>query len=329
MGENKNYMAGYYVLPRLTEIQTRDKLLFGLMVEMANYRDGEGCKRGQLFTSTRQLSRETGWSEMQVRTSLKRLKERGMLIIETFRDRQKGMKVTIPHYDDMQRLDSYGKNNESNIKSDNECYNESATNENPCASKGETYYNKANNESSNKYDNEGDTDSLTTVLTTNKRQVKQKKELMDLPEQIRSKEDVEAFVDSQLLANAIPLPRRLFIEYFNTIRLVRNTGRLSVNVAAKVWDKLYRSYTNPKQTPDANKSILLYALSVHIMSHDDKDEAYTFGIIRRTSEHEARQKYMRLVNRRNENGQSRGENNEPSEISDKQRRADELNSLSL
>ncbi len=322
--------AGYFVLPRLTDLPTRDKMLFGLLVEQANYRDAAACKRGQLITSALKLAKETGWTEKQIRVSIGHLRDRGYITVDTSKNRKSGMKITIEDYDNLQDLTTYKRpeKGEYDGKYDGEYNGEYTADESPCGSKVEGSTQEIEGEYNGECKGEYEGNSLTEVVTTDKQKVKQKKILKDLPEQLRSKEDIESFVDSQMRVNALPLPKRLFVEYFNTLRLVRKTASLSANVAAKTWDKLYRCYENPKQPAEANAAVLLYALSVHVMSHDDKDEAYTFGIIRHTSEYEARQKYMKLINKKHSES-SRGESSGRHEISDQQRRADELDSLSL
>lgn len=322
MGTTTYEVAGFFILPRLAFKSNRDKLLFYDIVQQANYRDDAECKRGQHITSALKIAKENDWTVDQVRTSLKRLVVDGLIHIETFKDRKKGIKVTISGYNDMQKLDSYKpKNPELNPKFVPEYNPELEPNRNVDVPTVEGATKQDSPELNPKLVPEYDPDSLTAF----KQQYKQQgKHIKDLPVQIRSKDDVETFVDSQMLVNAMSLPRKLFVEYFNTIRLVRRTGTLSENVAKKIWDKLHKCFGNKKQSQEANTAILLYALSVHVMKHDDKDENYTFGIIRNTSELEARQKYMKLVNKRNG-----GERIESSEICDRQRRAVELDSLSL
>ncbi len=322
--------AGYFVLPRLTDLPTRDKMLFGLLVEQANYRDAAECKRGQLITSALKLAKDTGWTEKQIRVSIGHLRDRGYITVDTSKNRKSGMKISIEDYDDLQDLSTYKRpeKGEYNGKYDGEYKGEYTADESPCGSKVEGSSQEIEGEYKGECKGEYEGNSLTEVVTTDKQKVKQKKILKDLPEQLRSKEDIEFFVDSQMRANALPLPKRLFVEYFNTLRLVRKTATLSANVATRTWDKLHSHFCNQKRSHDDNAAVILYALSVHVMRHDDKDEKYTFGIIRNTSEHEARQKYMRLVNQKH-NDPSRGESSGRHEISDQQRRADELDSLSL
>ncbi|MDH6351891.1 hypothetical protein [Brevibacillus sp. 1238] len=304
MGIAEQGAAGFFVLPRSSWRSKRDKLLYYDLVEQANYRDTAGCKRGQLITSTLQLSKDTGWTEKQVRGSLEYLKQQALITIETFKDRKKGMIVTITAYEKLQDLSTYRnqklvfnsfQKGELNGELKGECEGELEVPENAVVPKVEGTSKEGEGELKDELKGEFEGDSLTAVLTTDKQQ----KDLKDLPEQLAHIEHVESFVDSQMLANPISnLPRKLFVKYFNTIRLKRATGRIAVGKAAKIWDKLLTYWQNKKlaDTPEGRAAIILYALSLHVLQHDDKAEEYTFGIIRRTTEHEARQKMLKIRN---------------------------------
>lgn len=301
MGISEYGTTGFFVLPRSSWRSKRDKLLFFDLVEQANYKDTAGCKRGQLITSTLQLSKDTGWTDKQIRGSLDHLKKQGLISIESFKDRKKGIRISITHYDQFQNLDFYTKKGELKDELKGECEGELAPPEKPLAPRVHGTSKEDEGELKGEYKGEFEGDSLTTVLTTDKQQ----KELKDLCEQLASLEHVESFVDSQMLVNPIStLPRKLFTEYFNTIRLTRATGRIATSKAKKIWDKILSYWQNKKlaDNPDGRAAIILYALSVHIMQHDDKPEEYTYGIIRRTTEYEARQKMLKL---RNQGGASR------------------------
>lgn len=301
MGISEYGTTGFFVLPRTSWRSKRDKLLFYDLVEHANYKDSAGCKRGQLITSTLQLSKDTGWTDKQIRGSLDYLKQQGLISIESFKDRKKGIRVTIVPYDQFQDLDFYSKKGELKGELKGEYEGELAPLEIPVIPRVEGASKEGEGELKDELKGGFEGDSLTTVLTTDKQQ----KELKDLREQLSSLEDVEAFVDSHMLANPIStLPRKLFVEYFNTIRLKRATGRIATSKAAKIWDKLLTYWQNRKlaDTPDGRAAVILYALSVHILQHDDKPEDYTYGIIRRTTEYEARQKMLKL---RNQGGANR------------------------
>lgn len=287
--------TGFFVLPRSSWRSKRDKLLFYDLVEQANYKDTAGCKRGQLITSALQLSKDTGWTEKQIRGSLDHLKQQGLISVESFKDRKKGMRITIIPYNEFQDLEFYSKKGELKGELKGEYEGELAPLEKPVIPRVEGTSKKGEGELKDEYKGEFEGDSLTAVLTTDKQQ----KDLKDLPEQLSRLEHVETFVDSQMLANPLStLPRKLFVEYFNTIRLKRATGRIATSKAVKIWDKLLTYWQNKKlaDTPDGRAAIILYALSIHIMQHDDKDEDYTYGIIRRTTEHEAHRKMLKLRN---------------------------------
>lgn len=296
MGSATEYGAtGFFVLPRSSWRSKRDKLLFYDLVEQANYKDTVGCKRGQLITSTLQLSKDTGWTEKQIRGSLDHLKQQGLISAESFKDRKKGIRITIIPYNEFQDLEFYSKKGELKDELKGEYEGELAPLEKPVIPRVEGTSKKGEGELKDEYKGEFEGDSLTAVLTTDKQQ----KDLKDLPEQLSRVEHVETFVDSQMQVNPISsLPRKLFVEYFNTIRLKRATGRIATSKAVKIWEKLLAYWQNDKlaDTPDGRAAIILYALTLHIKQHDDKPEDYTYGIIRRTTEHEARRKMLILRN---------------------------------
>ncbi|MFI8714474.1 hypothetical protein [Brevibacillus brevis] len=296
MGSTTEYgTTGFFVLPRSSWRSKRDKLLFYDLVEQANYKDSAGCKRGQLITSSLQLAKDTGWTDKQIRGSLDYLKQQGLVSVESFKDRKKGIRITIVPYDEFQDLDFYSKKGELKGELKGEYEGELVPPENAVVPRVEGTSKKGEGELKGEYKGEFEGDSLTTVLTTDKQQ----KDLKDLPEQLSRVEHVETFVDSQMLINPIStLPRKLFVEYFNTIRLMRATGRIATGKATKIWDKLLTYWENEKLavTPDGRAAIILYALTLHILKFDDKKEEYTYGIIRRTTEYEARQKMLKLRN---------------------------------
>ncbi|MED2007033.1 hypothetical protein P4V39_02725 [Brevibacillus borstelensis] len=304
MGISEYGTTGFFVLPRSSWRSKRDKLLFFDLVEQANFRDTAGCKRGQLITSVLQLAKDTGWTEKQIRGSLDYLKQHGLITVESFKDRKKGVIVTIVDYENLQDLSTYKHQkmvfndfHKGELKDElkGELKGELEPPENLVIPRVEGLQEEGEGELKDEYKGEFEGDSLTAVLTTDKQQ----KELKDLCEQLASLEHVESFVDLQMLVNPIStLPRKLFVEYFNTIRLKRATGRIATSKAKKIWDKLWTYWQNKKlaDTPDGRAAIILYALSVHILQHDDKPEDYTYGIIRRTTEYEARQKMIKLRN---------------------------------
>lgn len=297
--------TGFFILPRLTFRSKRDKMIFFDLVEQANFRDSAACLRGQLITSALGIAEATGWTRDQVRYSLGTLAKEGLVQIEqNGQCRKQGLKITIFNYDSMQNLQSYKRENDSNFPQlipqyiPQEFPNEERG-ENIDLSRGEGDMKNSDSPMSTQQNPQCNPHTRTA---SNNNNVKHKESIKDFPKYLRSREDIESFVDSQLLINPIGngLPRKLFVEYFNTIRLVRQTGSLSANVAKNTWDKLDSFCKKHKESVEAGAAIILYALTVHRMNHDDKDEKYTFGILRRTPEHEARQKYMRLVNGKND-----------------------------
>lgn len=142
-------------------------------------------------------------------------------------------------------------------------------------------------------------------LTTNKndkRMIKNDKEDKEptkskrKQENLCSKEDIESFVDRYLAVNDLGVNRKLLVNYINTLRLTRKTGRISINIIQQLWDKW------SKYHPD----VVTYAMWTHIDKHDDKREEYTLGIMRQTSEHEARRRLIWMKNKRNGRNLSEG-----------------------
>lgn len=152
-------------------------------------------------------------------------------------------------------------------------------------------------------------------LTTNKndkRMIKNDKEDKEptkskrKQENLCSKEDIESFVGRQIAANDLGVNRKLLVNYINTLRLTRKTGRISINIIQQLWDKWSKYH----------QDVVTYAMWVHIDKHDDKREEYTLGIMRGTKEHEARRK---LIWMKNKNGGEMNEANRYSGIGHDQR----------
>ena len=89
--------------------------LFMHLILMANFKEGmwQGIivKRGQLITSRNRLSRETGLTEKEVRTGLKRLQRTGEIVIKA--TNQYSM-ITICNYDTYQGQDNRGSQSKAN-----------------------------------------------------------------------------------------------------------------------------------------------------------------------------------------------------------------------
>ncbi|WP_289135546.1 hypothetical protein [uncultured Brevibacillus sp.] len=260
MGKAEYGTTGFLVLPRLSFRNRRDKLLFADLMERASYKDGAGQKRGELQFNAAEFEREVGWKRKAITTSLSHLVKDGLIKITAAKRKSDGIIITVLHYNEMQDLSSYRVQNSSE---------------------------------------KGTKEGQSLLFKQQEQQFEHKNLVKDLPEQLSRVEHVETFVDSQMLVNPIStLPRKLFVEYFNTVRLKRSTGRIAVSKATKIWDKLLSYWENEKlaDTPDGRAAITLYALTLHIMKFDEKQEEYTYGIIRNTTEHEARQKMLKLRN---------------------------------
>lgn len=107
---NQIEVKGFVIQPRLTFKNRRDKMIYQLLVEEANYRESDKCKQGQTIISITSLEEDTGWSRGQIRGSLNRLKEAGYISTETM-PRNRGLLITITNYSEFQSLETY-KNNQ-------------------------------------------------------------------------------------------------------------------------------------------------------------------------------------------------------------------------
>lgn len=108
-------------------------------------------------------------------------------------------------------------------------------------------------------------------------------------ENLSSTEDVQAFVESLMASNPLPVSKKLLVKYIDCLRLTRKTCRISTNIIDNLWQK-WKQYD-----PD----VVSFAMWEHTDRHDDKREEYTLGIMRRTDVHEARRK---LIIKKNKEG---------------------------
>lgn len=300
--------TGFFVLPRMSFRNRRDKLLFADLMERASYKDGAGQKRGVLQFNAAEFEREVGWTRKAITTSLNHLVKDGLIKISAAKRRCDGIIITILHYSQMQDLSTYRAQNSSgkgtmegqSTENKGTIKGQSADCEKPCGSKDEGGSQMAEGTIKGQSNAaEGTMEGQSLFIKQQEQQYEHKNQVKDLPEQLSRVEHVETFVDSQMQVNPISsLPRKLFVEYFNTIRLKRATGRIATSKAVKIWEKLLAYWQNDKlaDTLDGRAAIILYALTLHIKQHDDKPEDYTYGIIRRTTEHEARRKMLILRN---------------------------------
>lgn len=106
---------------------------------------------------------------------------------------------------------------------------------------------------------------------------------------LTSHDDIEIFVDFAFKLNTFPegASQKILQNYFDMVRLTRQTCAISARVLANLIEKLVRYNANQ----------INYALWLHHDQHDDKKENYTLGILRNTTDHEARRGLMKLKNK--------------------------------
>ncbi|PCN42300.1 hypothetical protein B9C88_21620 [Brevibacillus laterosporus] len=334
MDTTDKYGAGFVVIPRIAFEHFIDEVLYNYLMKGANYKASSECQRGQMIVSVRKLPEVMGWTYQQIRTSLDRLSSSHLIKMEQIKYKgNKASLITIVNYDGFQQLENYSKINAPNNAPNNASANapDNAPNEPENAvvpsvlGDKEDANNAPNNAGKNAPNSAPNNANRTSVKQQDKQQVKH------IKESCRSRENIISFVDSQQLLNRIELPNRLFVEYFDLVRLQRKSGKIANSVLEGLWGRLAKHAIDSKQTAEANQAIVTYALSTYIVDYGHKPAEYAFGIIRNTSEPEARQGMMRLQNQKHRQRPYKtwGDRNESSGTSDKQRRADELDALSL
>ncbi|QDX92038.1 hypothetical protein EEL30_06445 [Brevibacillus laterosporus] len=318
MDTTDKYGAGFVVIPRITFEHFIDEALYSYLVKGANYKASTDCQRGQFIVSVRKLPDVTGWSYQQIRTSLDRLSSDHLIKMEQIKYKgNKASLITIVNYDGFQQLENYSKINAPNNAPNNASANapDNAPNEPengvvPSVSGDEEDTNNApNNAGKNAPNSAPNNANRTSVKQQDKQQVKH------IKESCRSREDITSFVDSQQLINRIELPNRLFVEYFDLVRLQRKSGKIANGVLKRLWERLVKQATNAKQSAEANQAIVTYALSTYIMNYGHKPAEYAFGIISNTSEPEARQGMIRLQNSKQEGKNGKGRTKFQSDVS--------------
>ncbi|QOS97918.1 hypothetical protein JNUCC42_15370 [Brevibacterium sp. JNUCC-42] len=293
------YQAGFVVIPRINFEHFRDEAIYHYLVKNANFKASNWCERGQYIFSVRGFSDIAGWSYKEIRTTIQRLEKQNLIV--TTQTKYKGNAatlITIVDYEASQQLENYAKNGAPNGALEGAPKGAPIIPENtviPMVVEDEKDAKGALN-GAGKGAPKGD--NRTAVKQQDKQQVKH------IKESCQSREEMISFVDSQQLINRIELPNRLFVEYFDLVRLQRKSGKIANSVLRKIWDRLAKHATDSKQTAEANQAIVTYALSTYIMNYGDKPAEYAFGIVRNTSEPEARQGMMKLQNSK------RGEQNE-------------------
>ncbi|OCA85251.1 hypothetical protein [Pseudobacillus wudalianchiensis] len=300
--DNRIQASGFVIQPRLQFKNVKDKMLYQLFNDLANYEDSINCRRGQLITSSLSLSSETGWSRAEIRSSIKRLEDGGYIRSKPFK-KNKGLLITVLNYDNFQKLEGYNKksNQQKNQQGDqhkNQCKNQQEKTEKPCGSREERDLKSINdqqkNQQSDQLKNQQKNHTITAFINSITNINKTLKEYIDEANvknmNLTSINDIEIFVDFALQTNALPegTSKKILVAYFDCIRLNRQTCNISAALLTKHIEKLNKYSVNQ----------LHYALWKHVEQYDDKREQYTLGILRNTKEHEARRGLMILKNRK-------------------------------
>lgn len=301
MEEQRNIeTSGFVVLPRLSLKNLRDKLLFYHLLEQADWNTGE------VRVNVSELERETNWTRREITYSLNRLITEGLITKETLRQKR-GVLVTITDYRAFQSLSHYKKSKK--IVQENVHENEQETvqevvqgndSANPYGIRDEQTVNDSfvqENEQRNVQEDAQENVHLlfnNNIINSNSNSNINNKPNTSLVSEktvLASEKDVELFVDENIDVLPSGVSRKLLIRYCETIRLTRNTCKISRNVLLQVFTKM-RKYTSNQ---------INYAVWNHAEKHDDKREKYTLGILRNTSNDEAYRKLMLMLNRQPEN----------------------------
>ncbi|KIL80705.1 hypothetical protein [Bacillus badius] len=305
--------SGFVIQPRLQFKTIKDKLLYQMLMEEANYAASARCEVGQTIIILTNLSKEIGWSRDIIKGSLDRLERMNYIQMETL-PQKRGLLITVCHYKEFQSLATYqkekvkkeSKNPQENPQGDpheepQENPHEGES-ENPCGSK-EEGMSKNQNPQENPHENTQEkpheiphtiTAFINSIINSNININKTLKEYITEANvksmNLTSADDMEIFVDFALRTNALPagMSKKILISYFECIRLTRQTCTISAALLAKHIEKLSKYSINQ----------LHYALWKHVEQHDDKREQYTLGILRNTKEHEARRGLMILKNKK-------------------------------
>lgn len=297
MEEQRNIeTSGFVVLPRLSLKNLRDKLLFYHLLEQADWNTGE------VRVNVSELERETNWTRREITYSLNRLITEGLITKETLRQKR-GVLVTITDYRAFQSLSHYKKSKK--IVQENVHENEQETvqevvqgndSANPYGIRDEQTVNDSlvqENEQRNVQEDAQENVHLlfnNSIINSNSNSNINNKPNTSLVSEktvLASEKDVELFVDENIDVLPSGVSRKLLIRYCETIRLTRNTCKISRNVLLQVFTKM-RKYTSNQ---------INYAIWNHAEKHDDKREKYTLGILRNTSNDEAYRKLMLMLNR--------------------------------
>lgn len=332
MEEQRNIeTSGFVVLPRLSLKNLRDKLLFYHLLEQADWNTGE------VRVNVSELEREIGWTRWEIKHSLDRLTAVGLITRETLRQKR-GTLVSIVKYKDFQSLSTYKKGEKNPQEKPQEDAHEitqgnpqESNVENPCGtSDSGTNKNLLPQEKpqENTHEDAQENPHLlfnNSIINSNSNSnINNKPNTSPVFEKtvLASEKDMELFVDESIDVLPSGVSRKLLTRYCETIRLTRNTCKISRNVLLQVFMKMSKYTSNQ----------INYAVWNHAEKHDDKREKYTLGILRNTSNDEAYRKLMLMLNRQSENHleieKPKGETRYASSRELDPALRDELNSLS-
>lgn len=310
---------GFVVIPRIKFEDLRDKMLYLHFIEQAYFASVGYCERGQFITSMASISKESGWSYSIVRGIMGRLEKAELIQIET-RSQNRGVIVTIINYSLYQSLKSYQKSGKENHNpvaggkqgEDNEKVKEGRP-LTSVTSREDTQLlevkRKENREGAAKekqMNDSGKRNNITAYITSlnitnsNKTLKQYLDEASDVNMNLHSITEVKIFVDFALRINAFPsnTSKEILTDYFNVIRLTRETVKISAKLLTNQIEKM--------SIYSANQ--LNYALKIHTDKHEDKREKYTLGILRNLKESEAIRGLATLNNKKdgvgNESDQS-------------------------
>ncbi len=296
--ESEIKASGFVVMPRLKFKSLRDQMLFQYFLSIASYSEYDHLDIGQAIVNISELCRQVGWTRKEIIVSLDRLESSGHIDRKPLPN-NKGTLLTICFYEPYQDLKNYKnrghqdkkEGQQKKIKGHQEA-NESV--DTPTVEGGEkTLKGQQVEKRGHQGEKEGQLTNITAFINSITNINKTLKEYLDSADvksmNLTSIEDVETFVDFAMRTNALPsgVSRRILISYFDSIRLTRQTCNISANILANFIEKAQKFSANQ----------INYSLWKHVEQHDDKKETYTLGILRNTTEPEARRGLIKLKNK--------------------------------
>ncbi|MGG3890073.1 hypothetical protein [Metabacillus fastidiosus] len=296
--DNPIQASGFVIQPRLQFKNIKDKMIYQLLLEEANYAASSRCDIGQTIITLTNLAKEIGWSRDIVKGSLERLEAANYIETKTL-PQKRGIQVTIHQYKELQNLTFYQKERKNPQENPQEVPHEEShenpqENESciPCESKEEDRL-----ENQNPQENPHEIPhTITAFITSVNNNININKTLKEYLASanvknmnLSSTDEIEIFVDFATQLNVLPanVSKKILISYFDCIRLTRQTCTISANILSKFIEKISRYSIDQ----------IHFALWKHVEQHDDKKEQYTLGILRNTDIHEAKRGLMKLKNK--------------------------------